>query len=115
MPRFIKSFGYALKGISYAFNTQLNFKFHCAATTVVALCGWYFHLERLEWLWILGAISMVMVTELLNTAIEVLVDLVSPDYHLKAGIVKDLAAGAVLIASIIAAIIGLIIFIPKVF
>jgi undecaprenol kinase len=113
MSRFIKSFGFALNGIAYAFKTQPNFKFHCALTAVVLLSGWHFELKSAEWLWLLAAIALVLISELLNTAIEVLVDLVSPNYHEKAGIVKDAAAGAVLVAAIIAAIIGLIIFVPK--
>jgi diacylglycerol kinase len=115
MSRMIKSFGFAVAGLRYAFRTQPNFKFHVFALCVVALVGWYYNLDRSEWLWILAAISMVLVAELLNTAIEVLVDLVSPAYHIKAGIVKDTAAAAVLVAAIIAAAIGLIIFIPKIF
>jgi diacylglycerol kinase len=111
----IKSFGFAVAGLRYAFKTQPNFKFHIFALLVVGILGWYLRLDRTEWLWILAAISMVLVAELLNTAIETLVDLVSPAYHVKAGIVKDTAAAAVLVAAIIAAAIGLIIFIPKIF
>jgi diacylglycerol kinase len=111
----IKSFGFAIAGLRYAFKTQANFRFHSFALLVVAILGWYYQLDRTEWLWILAAISMVLVSELINTAIETLVDLVSPTYHKKAGIVKDTAAAAVLVAAIIAAAIGLIIFIPKVF
>jgi diacylglycerol kinase len=115
MSRMIKSFGYAITGLRYAFSTQPNFRFHSFALLAVAILGWYVNLNRSEWLWILAAVSMVLVSELLNTAIETLVDLVSPAYHLKAGIVKDAAAAAVLVAAIIAAAIGLIIFIPKIF
>ncbi|MDB5020334.1 MAG: diacylglycerol kinase, partial [Pedobacter sp.] len=110
MSRMIKSIGFAVAGLRYAFKTQPNFKFHIFALVMVAILGWYFNLNRLEWLWILAAISMVLVAELLNTAIETLVDLVSPGYHVKAGIAKDTAAAAVLVAEIIAAAIGLIIF-----
>ncbi len=113
MRRLIKSFGYAVNGIGYAFKTQPNFRFHCTAILVVLIAGLYFRLELFEWLWILMATALVLVSELFNTAIEVLVDLVSPAYHVKAGLVKDLSAAAVLIAAIIAATIGLIIFIPK--
>lgn len=115
MLKFIKGFGYAFSGIGYAFKTQLNFKFHIAALLVTAIAGWYFTLSINEWLWIIAAAAIVLITELLNTAIEVLVDLVSPNFNPKAKIIKDVAAGAVLIAAIGAAIIGLIIFIPKIF
>jgi diacylglycerol kinase len=113
MSRLIKSFGYAIKGIVYTFKTQPNFKFHSAATVVVIIAGLYCNLSSFEWLWILTAIGMVLIVELLNTAIETLVDLVSPNFNIKAGIVKDAAAGAVLITAILAAIIGLFVFIPK--
>jgi diacylglycerol kinase len=113
MSRFIKSFGYAIKGITYAFKTQPNFKFHTVATVVVVFMGFYCKLNQNEWLWIFAAIGLVLIVELLNTAIESFVDLVSPSFHIKAGIAKDTAAGAVLIASILAALIGLFIFLPK--
>ncbi|MET3113374.1 diacylglycerol kinase [Pedobacter sp. CG_S7] len=113
MSRFIKSFGFALNGIVYAFKTQPNFKYHCALTILAVTLGWYYRLNNSEWLWIMVAVAMVLISELLNTAIEILVDLVSPTYNKKAGLVKDTAAAAVLIAAIIAAAIGLIIFVPK--
>lgn len=115
MLKFIKGFGYAFSGIVYAFKTQLNFKFHIAALLVTSIAGWYFTLSVNEWLWIIAAAAIVLITELLNTAIEVLVDLVSPDINPKAKIIKDVAAASVLIAAIAALIIGLIIFIPKIF
>jgi diacylglycerol kinase len=115
MSRMIKSFGFAVSGLRYAFKTQPNFKFHCFATVVVVGAGYYLQLERSDWLWILAAIGLVLVAELLNTAIETLVDLVSPGFHVKAGIVKDTAAAAVLVSALIAAGIGLLIFVPKIF
>jgi len=114
MSRFTKSFGFALNGILYAFKTQPNFKVHSALIVMVTLAGWYFQLNSSEWLWLLAAIALVLISELFNTAIEVLVDLVSPAYNEKAGIVKDTAAAAVLVAAIIAIAIGLIIFLPKI-
>lgn len=113
MQRLIKSFGYAFSGAGYAFGTQLNFKIHCIALLCVLALGWYLNISAQEWLWIVGVSGMVIVAELFNTAIEVLVDLVSPNYHEKAKIVKDVAAAAVLIAAFVAVIVGLIIFFPK--
>lgn len=66
-----------------------------------------------EWLWIVAAITFVLVAELFNTALELLVDLVSPGYNKAAGIVKDLASAAVLLAAVFAVIVALIIFTPK--
>lgn len=110
----IKSFGFALKGIKLFFLTQHNAWIHLAAAIVTIIAGFYFHLNTNEWCWIVAAISLVFICEAFNTAIEFLTDLVSPDYNEKAGKVKDLAAGAVLIASITALVIGLLIFLPKI-
>ena len=115
MIRFIKSFKFAFAGIKYAFVTQGNFRFHTGAIVIVVLMGFFFNLSIIEWLWIIAAIGLVLCVELVNTAIETIVDLVSPDYHVKAGIIKDVSAGAVLIISILAAGIGLMIFVPKFF
>lgn len=115
MLKFIKGFAYAFKGISYTFKTQINFRFHCAAALIVLLSGWYVQLNQTEWLWILAAIALVMISELVNTAIEAIVDLISPEVHPKAGQAKDSAAAAVLLAAIFAGTTGLVIFIPKLF
>lgn len=114
MSKFIKGFGYAFSGIAYASKSQLNFRFHLCALTIVAIAGWYFELNTGEWLWIIASSGIVLLSELFNTAIEVLVDLISPDIHPKAKIIKDVAAGAVLIAAFAALLIGLIIFLPKI-
>jgi diacylglycerol kinase len=113
MRRLVKSFGYALSGITYTAKTQLNFKIHLAAIFVVGIAGWYFKLSQGEWLCISLAIGLVLVTELLNTAVELLVDLVSPEFNALAGKVKDVAAGAVLVAAGTSVILAAIIFIPK--
>ncbi|RZM27638.1 MAG: diacylglycerol kinase family protein [Pedobacter sp.] len=115
MRRFFKSFGYAFSGISYAYKTQLNFKLHIIALLLVTAAGWYLEVTVQEWLWLTIAVGIVFITELINTGIEVLVDFVSPSHHEKAKIVKDVSASAVLFAAIIALIIGMIIFIPKIF
>jgi undecaprenol kinase len=113
MRRFIKSFGYSFEGIAHAFKFEPNFRFHLLALIVVVSTGWHYELSAAEWLWIAAVSAIVIMAELFNTAIEVLVDVVSPEIHPKAKIVKDLASAAVLIAAILAAITGLIIFIPK--
>lgn len=113
MRRLFKSFGYALAGIGHTTKTQLNFKIHLLAIVLVAVFGYLFKLSLNEWLWIVLAIGLVLVTELLNTALELLVDLVSPGFNELAGKVKDVAAGAVLVAACIAVVIGGLIFIPK--
>jgi diacylglycerol kinase len=115
MGKFIKSFGYAFSGLVYAFKSQFNFKVHIAALFVVGFAGWWYSLSPAEWLWLIVVSGIVLVAELLNTAIEVLVDLVSPGIHPKAKIIKDVAAAAVLVAALTAVVIGLVIFIPKIF
>lgn len=113
MKKFLLGFKYAWQGLVYAFTTQLNFKFHTVAAVLVIALGYVVKLDKAEWLWISTAVVLVLVAELFNTALEVLVDLVSPDYNPKAGLIKDLASGAVLLIAGLAAIIGLCIFLPK--
>jgi undecaprenol kinase/diacylglycerol kinase (ATP) len=113
MNKFFKGFTYASKGIVYAFSTQINFKFHTFSSILVLSIGLFFELNLIEWLWITTATGLVIVAEIFNTALEVLVDLVSPGQHPKAGIIKDLSSAAVLITAILAGIIGLCIFLPK--
>ncbi len=112
MQRLIKSFGYAVKGWRASLREQLNLKIMMVAGILVATLGFYFRISSIEWCIVLLAIGLVISLEIANTAIENLVDLVMPEYHEKAGRVKDLMAGAVLFASVIAAIVGLIIFVP---
>jgi len=114
MNKFIRGFGYAINGILHAAATQLNFRVHLVCALVAVFAGYVLHISNDEWLWIIFCIGMVLVAELFNTAIEFLTDLVSPEYNKKAGLVKDMAAGAVLITAIAALTIGLVIFIPKV-
>jgi diacylglycerol kinase (ATP) len=113
MKKLFRSFGYAFKGVAYATQSQLNFRIHLGATAIVAAMGLFFHISCYEWLWVGLCITVVLVTELFNTMIETLVDLVSPDYNEKAGRIKDMSAGAVVIAAAFAFITGLVIFLPK--
>lgn len=83
-------------------------------SVLVITCGWYFKIEKVDWEILLLCIGMVLSAEAFNTSIEWLMDHVSPEYHERAGQVKDIAAGAVLIVAIISAIVGLMIFIPKI-
>ena len=113
MRKFIRGFGYAFNGIWHATATQLNFKVHLVAAVIAIYGGWALHISPDEWLWIIFCIGIVLAAELFNTAIEFLTDLVSPEYNKKAGLVKDMSAGAVLVIAICTLIIGLIIFVPK--
>ncbi|MBB6729705.1 diacylglycerol kinase family protein [Cohnella sp. CBP 2801] len=87
-------------------------KFHLLASAIVAIAGAVLRVDAGEWLWLLSAIAAVWVTELLNTGVERAVDLASPDDHELAKIAKDAAAGAVLVASLYAAAVGVIVLGP---
>ena len=115
MLKIVRSFAYALSGILYTLKTQMNFKIHLAFVCGVCLSGWYFQLSRAEWTGIALSIGFVLVTELINTAIELLVDMIFPEYNSQAGKIKDIAAGAVLLAAVTAVVVGATIFIPKFF
>jgi diacylglycerol kinase len=116
-PNFFKkrilSFYYAFKGIAYLIRSQPNAWIHLSAVVVVWL-GFYLRLNQGEWLWVILAIGVVFSAEAFNTALEVITDMISPEIHPQAGKVKDLAAGAVLIIALMALIIGLLIFLPKI-
>jgi diacylglycerol kinase (ATP) len=114
MNKFFKGFGYAFKGLLYTAVTQLNFRVHLVAMLVAIFMGYALQISGNEWQWIILCIALVLVVELLNTAIETLTDLVSPQYNEKAGQVKDVAAGAVVITALFALITGLSIFLPKI-
>jgi diacylglycerol kinase (ATP) len=113
MKKLLHSFGYAFKGLAYATKTQLNFRVHLVATVIAVAIGYALHISVNDWQWIILSITLVLVAELFNTAIEALTDLVSPEYNDLAGHVKDVSAGAVTLAAVFALIMGLIIFLPK--
>jgi diacylglycerol kinase (ATP) len=114
MKKFIRSFGFAFKGLRYATVTQLNFRVHLAATLLAVFTGYVLHISTNEWQWIMLCVVLVLIAELVNTSIEFLTDLVSPDYNELAGHVKDIGAAAVVIAALFALITGMIIFLPKI-
>jgi diacylglycerol kinase (ATP) len=108
----VRSFSYAIRGILLMLRSQQNAWIHAAATVVVAGAGVLVGLTREEWAWIVLAILVVWMAEALNTALEFLTDVASPDFHPLAGQAKDVAAGAVLIAAIGAVVVALIVFVP---
>jgi diacylglycerol kinase (ATP) len=115
MKKVVRSFGYAFKGVRYAYSTQLNFRIHAAATVLAVALGVALNISEVEWLWIAIAITLVIITEMINTALEILTDMVSPEYNPKAGHVKDISAGCVVIAAAFALIAGAVIFLPKLY
>lgn len=112
--RLLKSFKYALDGIHYAFRYEQNIIVHFLATVVVVIAGMFFKISYTEWLICLIVIGLVIATELLNTAIEAVVDLACPKIDPLAKIAKDTASGAVLVFATVAIVVGFLIFVPKI-
>jgi diacylglycerol kinase len=106
----LDSFGYAFKGIKDLFITQKNAQIHLVVSIFVIIAAFFFNISKTEWLICILLIGLILAAEAINTALEYLTDLVSPDYHELAGKTKDVAASAVLFLAIAAAIIGVIIF-----
>lgn len=110
----LKSFVFAFKGIKYTLRTQHNFRIHTTLALIAILLGFLLNISWLEWISIIIVIGIVLAAEVFNSSIEELTNLVSPDKNKKAGIIKDLSAGAVLILALSAFITGTIIFLPKI-
>ena len=115
LSSFFGGFVYAAQGLAEAIRTQFNIRFHFVATLIALGMSVYYSLSMMEWCFIILAIAIVWIAELLNTAIEYVTDFVSPEYNSIAGKVKDIAASSALIAAVASAAIGLMIFVPKIF
>lgn len=113
MKKRLLSFKYAYRGIRKVFGKEANMNIHIVIAVLVLICGFVFSISLTEWMFCLFCFGLVIGAEMFNTAIENVVDLVSPEHHPLAGKAKDVAAGAVLICAIFSAIIGLLIFVPK--
>lgn len=107
-------FQYAIAGIVSGISQEANMKMHCLMTVLVVIAGFALRISAVEWCICLLLCGLIMALELVNTAMEAVVDLVTEERKPLAKVAKDTAAGAVLIAAIVAAIIGCIIFVPKV-
>lgn len=114
MKKFSRSFIYAWQGIQYCFKTQLNFRIHLGILLLVIITGGLFNITTTEWLIILLCAMIVLILEMVNTALEYLCDIITTDYHPAIKIIKDVSAGAVLIAAMASIIIGAIIFLPRI-
>lgn len=109
-----KSFQYAIDGMVAFFRTENNAWLHLFGTVIVILLAAWVKVSRMETVFLVIVTGLVWVAELFNTAIEKIVDIISPDHHPRAKYIKDVAAGAVLVMAITALITGGIIFIPKI-
>ena len=114
IKRLRKSFGYAFKGIDDVIKHEPNMKIHVVVAILVVIMAFILKVSIIEWIILVLLIGAVLAAETINTTIENLVDMYTKEYDEKAKIVKDTAAGTVLILAITSAIIGLIIFIPKI-
>ena len=108
------AFGYAIKGLSTFFKDEDHPKVHAIIGLLAIGLGFYLHINLTEWIAVILCIAVVLGFEAVNSSLEQLTNIASPNYLESAGKVKDIAAGAVLIVSIAAGIIGLIIFVPKI-
>ncbi len=109
----IRSVGFAFKGALLLIKTEASIKIQVFITLIMTLAGFYFEISNTEWTIQVLAIAMVLGVEGVNTAIEKTADFVQPEYDKKIGFIKDISAGAVMLVSIAACVIGLIIYIPK--
>ncbi len=108
--KLIDSFNYAFEGILYALKTQRNMKIHFLIAIGVLILSLFFDLTRAEVLLLFSTISLVIITEMINTSIETTIDLITDQYHVFAKIAKNVAAGAVLIAALNAIVVAYLIF-----
>lgn len=110
----LKSTNHAMRGFIILLKTGHNFWVHIFFALLAVYLGFILNISNIEWILLIITIGIVLIVEALNTAIEIDIDLTSPNYHPYARDTKDVAAGAVLISVFIAGVVGLIIFLPKI-
>ena len=111
----IKSVGFALRGALLLIKTESSIKIQVFIALVMTALGFFFDISHTEWILQIFAIGLVLGIEGMNTAVEKIADFIHPEFHEKIGFIKDIAAGAVMMVSIASAIIGMIIYLPKIF
>jgi len=111
----IKSVGFALKGAVLLIKTEASIKIQVFLAILVTILGFYYNISNTEWIVQILAIGLILGAEGLNTAIEKMADYIQPEFDPKIGFIKDVSAGAVMLVAIAATIVGLIIYIPKIF
>jgi len=110
----VSSFGFAIEGIKEAFKNEPNFRIHTFISFVVVAVAYFLKFETLEWVVLFLTISFVIVSELINTVLEKVVDIASPKISPKAKVAKDVSAAAVLISAALAVVIAVMLFLPKI-
>jgi diacylglycerol kinase (ATP) len=111
----LKSIGFALKGAIKLITTEHSIMLQSSLAVIIIIAGFYFGINRYEWMFQILAIGLVLGIEGLNTAVEKIADFVHPDFHERIGFIKDIAAGAVFLAALTAITIGCIIYFPYLF
>ncbi len=109
----LKSVGFAAKGVFNLITTEHPVMVQFSLAIIMTIAGFYFRIDRYEWMMQILAFGLVLGIESLNTAIEKIADFVHPEFHNKIGFIKDIAAGAVMFAALAAIAIGLLIYVPK--
>lgn len=112
--KFVNSFKYAIEGFIESFKTERNMKIHILAMCIVIAAGFVLKISMAEWIVCIFLIGIVIASELINTSIETIVDMIQPYKNEKAKLAKDIAASAVLVLAVMSVIIGAIIFVPKI-
>lgn len=112
LKRIAKSFLYAFRGLIKTFHEEQNFKIQSVVAIIILALGFYFEISRMEWIFLVLVIGLVLLMEVLNSAVERIVDVLKPRIDTYVKEIKDIMAAAVMLASIMAVIIGLIIFLP---
>jgi diacylglycerol kinase (ATP) len=110
MRKIIKSFGFAFKGLWLAVSTQRNMQIHLLAVVLITSAGFYFQISAYEWIAVSLCFALVISLEMINTAIEIFADKLHPEKNEQIGKVKDIAAGAVLVAAIFAVVVAGLVF-----
>ncbi|WP_345239738.1 diacylglycerol kinase family protein [Pontibacillus salipaludis] len=108
-------FSFAFQGLWEVLKTERNFRIHLSVSTIVVLAGLFFDLAAWEWVAVITIMAMVIILEMINSVIERIMDFLSPEQHPLVGEIKDISAGAVLVAALASVIIACIIFLPKLF
>ena len=114
LKKFFNSFSYPIKGLKYAYRNEQNLAVDVGIALIVVIFGFIFKVNKYEWAILALTIGLVISCELINTSIEAAVDLVTEEYHPLAKVAKDTSAAAVFIFAIVAVIVGIIIFLPKI-
>lgn len=114
IAKLIKSFGYAIEGLRYSFKNNQNIKIHIVVAVLVLIAGFLLKLDRSEFFDVCVLIVLVISSEMINTSIEEVINLLVNEHRIEAKVAKDVSAGMVLLVSVFAAVVGLFIFLPHI-